>query len=266
MRVVVLVPRRADGGRRDMVWAYVRARWAEQHPDWPVFEGHHDDGGPFNRSAAVNAAAAAAGAWDVAVIADSDTFVGSDQIASAVESAARSGRITFAYDRFVYLGRKMSDRVMEGFVGNWWPGVVWTMPGTCSSMVVVTRGLWDRVGGFDEGFVGWGGEDVGFSLACQALGGGHDRTRGDAWHLYHDPAPHTHDHEWPDRVARYAQCDGDPELMLRVLQELGVLGPAEPPARKPRSKKMASGGVVARESATVVGEQGPEVLTVPDES
>lgn len=263
MRVVVLVPRRSDGGRRDHLWSYLAARWATECPDWPVFEGHHDDGGAFNRSAAINAAASAAGDWDVAILADSDTFVGTDQLHAAVQSAARTGRITFAYDRFAYLSRRMSDRVMEGYQGNWWDGVVWTMPGTCSSMVVVTRQLFDAVGGFDEGFVGWGGEDVAFSLSCQALGDGFDRITGDVWHLYHDPAPHTHDHEWPHRVSRYAQCDGNPELITRLLHELGVIATPEPAPAKPKkaAAKRSAGGVVSSSGPVIVADQGHEIIT-----
>jgi len=54
--VVVLVPRRADSGHRDSLWAFARAWWLQQHPDWPLFEGVHEYG-PFNRAAAINQAA-----------------------------------------------------------------------------------------------------------------------------------------------------------------------------------------------------------------
>lgn len=224
MRVVALVPRRADGGRRDVVWAWVKDRWAMEHPDVEVFEGHHDVG-PFNRSAAINAAAEKAGDFDIAVIADSDSFVSAAQLDQAIAIAAETGQITFAYTRFAYINRPMSDRLMGGFTANWWPGVEWTMTNTCSSMVVVPRDLWDVVGGFDEGFRGWGMEDVGFSLACQALGGGMRRVEGEVWHLHH-PNSETNHESAPtyqrnvDRMKRYAECDYDPAKMAELLQEL----------------------------------------------
>lgn len=241
MRIAVLVPRRADQARRDRLWEHVAGRWAADHPTWTVVEGL-DPGPtqPFNRSACINAAARAAGEWDVAIIADADSFVGADQSLEAVNVALRTGRITFAYDRFVYLDRDMSDQVMAGYRGNWWDGAKFTMTGTCSSMVAVTRQLWDAVGGFDEGFVGWGGEDIGFSLACQALGGGFERVPGDVWHLYHDPAPHTHDDVWPARVEMYKGPDGDPTAMTELLRELGVLPAAAPPAKARRAAKKAT--------------------------
>lgn len=224
MRVVGLTPRRADGGRRDVVAAWIRNRWETEHPEWPLIEGHHNDG-PFNRSEAINRAAEAAGEWDVAIITDADSFVGPDQLDQAVDLAARTGQITFAYDSFRYLNRPGSKQIMAGYLGDWFPFVEWTLTGTCSSMVVVPRSLWDQAGGFDPGFRGWGMEDVGFSLACQALGGGMQRVPGTVWHLFHAPSTENH-HESPyyqanvDRMNRYRGCDYDPEKMAALLSEL----------------------------------------------
>src|SRR5690606_37478462 len=54
--VPVLVPRRDDGGRRDLLWSFIkRAYWATM-PGYQVVEGYHIEG-PFNRSAGVNIAA-----------------------------------------------------------------------------------------------------------------------------------------------------------------------------------------------------------------
>lgn len=224
MNIAVLVPRRAGHGRRDEVWAWVRDRWRREHPDWPVVEGHHDDG-PFNRSLAVNRASEAAGDWDVAVIADSDSFVGAHQLHKAIDFATATRQITFAYDRFCYLSRAMSDQVMAGFQGMWEPGVEWVLPGTCSSMVIVHRALWDRVGGFDPGFVGWGMEDVAFSLACQTFGRGLRRVEGPVWHLWHPPSPENNgaSPHWQANVARmkrYEAAAYNPEAMRALLDEL----------------------------------------------
>lgn len=226
MNVAVLVPRRSDGGRRDQLWSFVKARWTRHHPDWVVSEGHHDDG-PFNRSAAVNRASAAAGDWDVAVIADSDSFVSESQITDAISQAVKARRFTLAYDRYAYLSRAMSDRIMNGYDGDWWPGVEFTMQGTCSNMVVVPRRLWDQVGGFDEGFIGWGFEDIGFSLACQTFGGGLRRVHGEVWHLWHPPSVENNakSQDWQNglaRMKRYEAAGYDLKQMRSLLREFGV--------------------------------------------
>lgn len=86
---VVLVPWRADNGQRSDIWAYTRKQiWGLRHPGWPIVEGVAPDG-PFNRSAAINAAAETAGDWDVAVIADSDTFTERRSLLRAVDAAVR---------------------------------------------------------------------------------------------------------------------------------------------------------------------------------
>lgn len=226
MRVVVLVPRRADGGRRDLLWDYCRGRWQREHPDWPVYEGHHEVG-PFNRSKALNDAALAAGHWDVAVIADGDAFVATEQLRQAVAKADDTGAMVIAYETYCYLSRLMSDQVMAGFVGNWWPGVEWSMTNTCSTMLTIGRGLWDTVGGFDEGFEGWGWEDCAFSVACAAFGGGWRRVPGAVWHLWHPPSPENNHRspEWQagrERLIRYSECSEEPGKLGALLDELGV--------------------------------------------
>lgn len=225
MNVAVLVPRRADNGRRDRVWAWIKDRWAQEHPDWPIFEGHHHDG-PFNRSAAINAAAKAAGAWDIAVIADADSFCGAAQLHTAVDQAATTGTMVIAYEQYCYLNKPMSDRVMAGWTGSWWDGVEFSLTNTCSNMVVVTRKLWNATGGFDEGFVGWGWEDCAFSVCCAAFGG-RSRVPGQLWHLWHSPSRENNKDspEWQAglaRLDRYTACEEDPKKMRALLAELGL--------------------------------------------
>lgn len=219
MRTVVLVPRRADGGRRDELWAWVKARYALEHPELEVFEGHHDEG-PFNRSRAVNRAAELAGDFDVAVIADSDSFVAVDQLRAGLEVVVRTGQMVLAYDQFAYLSRAMSDAIMAGFDGDWWSGVEWCLPGSCSSMVLVTRALWDECEGFDEGFVGWGGEDIAFSHKAQTFGGGLQRIPGPVWHLHHPTAVHGDHTWWVPRIDRYAAASYDRAAMRALINDL----------------------------------------------
>lgn len=219
---MILVPLRADNGRRDKLWAWVADRWRAEHPDWPIHEGHHDEG-RFNRSKAINLAAADAGEWDVAVIADSDSFVSAGQAAQAVRGA-RSSPCGFwlAYDQFNYLSHAMSDRIMDGYLGAWEPGVEFTMTGTCSSMVVVRRALFDEVGGFDERFDGWGGEDVGFSLSCQTFGGGLRRVKGPVWHLWHSTSVENNpkDPQWRanmERLQEYGRAAYDRDAIRELI-------------------------------------------------
>ena len=66
MKVVVCVPFGTDHAERERNWDYVRS-WLTLRHDWPIHVGTSDRD-PFSPAQARNAAAAAAGDWDVAVL------------------------------------------------------------------------------------------------------------------------------------------------------------------------------------------------------
>jgi hypothetical protein len=221
MRVVVLVPRRSDNGRRDELWQWIRDRWTREHLDFQIFVGSHEGEQPFNRSLAINRAAAHAGTWDVAIIADADSFCSTEQIDAAIKVCADTGQMTLAYDRWVCLNHEMTNQIMAGYIGDWYPGVEFTMTGTCSSMVVVTRDVWDECEGFDEGFDrGWSCEDIAFSHAAQTFGGGLQRVPGEVWHMNHPSAPRLDVAYHVARSELYAQASYDKVKMRALIAEL----------------------------------------------
>lgn len=216
MRTVILVPRR-DGHRdRDLIWAYVRQWWRDQHPTFDLFEGHHDEG-LFNRSAAVNRAAGAAGDWSVAIIIDSDVLCDPDHVREGVRLAAETGRMVLPFDVRKDLNDRGTRLVMGGFKGSWAQWVHKTYTDMCSGVVIVTRQLWDAVGGFDESFVGWGFEDNAFAAACETFAEAPIlKMPGELWHLFHRTAQEgkrgTPTHDANSRRARlYLEARGDQE-------------------------------------------------------
>lgn len=186
MRTVILVPRRSDGGHRDRVWEWVRARWASDHPDFEIVEGHHTDG-LFNRSAAVNEAARKAGKWDVAVIIDADVTIHPDRVREAIAFAHDTGRMVLPFSVRRDLSQPGTQMVMDG-QDHWGRYVARRYRNLVSCVVVVSRGLWDAIGGFDEAFRGWGAEDNAFAAAAETFGGPIARFSGDVWHLWHPAA------------------------------------------------------------------------------
>jgi hypothetical protein len=189
MNVVILVPRRADGGHRDRLWAHCRQIWEDRH-DWPIYEGHHDDG-PFNRAKAVNRAAELAGEWDVALIIDSDVICAPDSVASAVELAYRTDQMVVAHDERVMLTKQGTEKVLNGYQGSWRErGMherIWLDSVSCA--VAVSRRLWDLAGPMDELFIGWGREDTAFRISCEVETGPIVKVCGETFHLWHPTAP-----------------------------------------------------------------------------
>src|SRR5690349_7219130 len=112
--VPMIVPRRADGGHRDRLWAHCRAWWEEMLPEAQIIESNHDEG-TFNRSKAINGGAATLTLADddVFLIADSDVISDEGQVRAAIERARETGRLTFAFERYVALPKRMTEQVLR---------------------------------------------------------------------------------------------------------------------------------------------------------
>lgn len=192
MRVVFLIPRRKDNGVRDRLWEAARRRMEVLHPDIPIFEGHHDHGA-FNRSAAINRASSLAdkqGKWDLGIVMDSDVVLSAKQVRNAIKRAKKTGRVTWAFQRWRALSEEGTKKVMgSGRMAEENPGVddgevAKTNPISWSCCFVIPRYIWDELGGFDERFQGWGWEDMAFHAAATGPHG-HERIDGDLFHLFH---------------------------------------------------------------------------------
>lgn len=200
MEVVVLVPRRPDPWR-DRLWRYVRAHLART-VDWEVVEGVSEDG-PFNRSAAINAAARRP--WRVAVILDADTVVDGPRLRAGVD-AARQGLLVVPHDRFRSLTKRATNEVLRGGLQPEEAPVRWIRAETKSSCLCIGRELWEEVGGFDERFRGWGFEDAAFYAACRQLAGV-QRLAGPVHHLWH-PRSSEKDPRSPDYICNRELAEG----------------------------------------------------------
>lgn len=182
MEVIVIVPRRPDPWR-DRLWRYVRAHLTRT-VGWPVLEGLSESG-PFNRAAALNAAARSP--WRIAVILDADTVVDPARLRAGV-NAARHGVLVLPHDRFRSLTRRATGEVLAGRTLPEDGQVRWVRTETKSSCLCIGRELWEEVGGFDERFRGWGFEDAAFYAACRELAGV-QRIGGPVHHLWHPRSP-----------------------------------------------------------------------------
>ena len=179
VKAAIMVPRRADGGQRDVVWEYVRRHWEPM--GLPIIEGHHDDG-PFNAAAARNRAAA--GDWDVAVFVDADTIMfDHEPVQKAIRLAASTGYMVRPYTRYTIMDEAGSAALMASGEKPR-QGHRLLREAAHGGVNVVPRSLWDTVGGYDERFRGWGSEDTAFELACRVLGG-FRQLHGEVIHLWH---------------------------------------------------------------------------------
>lgn len=264
---VFLVARRAGQADRDAIWEFLAEKWAGY--GWPVVIGHHDaDEGPFNRAAATNRAAVAAGDWELGIIIDADVWVEPWQLETAIENARRTDRLSYAHTPWWGLSATATNRILDGSLAfdpkRWTRSSFYEKktPLSNSTCMVVTRRLWDETGGYDERFQGWGAEDWAWFDVCSTLRGGvkgHrtfgfsgvERVDAPVYHFHHDVSE-----------SAYAAHHGRETPELARNHELG------------RRYNAAVGNVKAtralieeareyRRSRAVVGEHGPELTTLP---
>jgi mannosyltransferase OCH1-like enzyme len=226
MRVVILVPRRDDGGWRDKLWGHCKAIWQKEFPEWQIFEGYHTaDEGPFNRALAVNRASEAAGGWDVALVIDSDTISEPEAVRRAVQHAWETGDLSVAHNARHMLNRRGTEAILSGaalsrrFVRR-------TYHDSVSCAVAIRRAEWEAVGGFDIRFEGWGFEDTAFKVAVETYTNRIMHIeQAECLHLWHEKSPEA-SHTSPTYAKntalklRYERAHFQPERVEAILKGL----------------------------------------------
>lgn len=233
MTVSIVVPVSLDGAERTRNWAWLRDRYRREHPDWELVE-HPDPGsGGWSKGRAVNAGVRIA-SGDTLVVADADVFLRPEDLTAAVDAIddatewvvphglvyrlkdwitaeLTSGAIWHELPTYDRKGRYLARRPYEGPAGG--------------GIVVVTRRAFEHVGGIDERFIGWGGEDVSFARALHTLVGPWTRLGAPLWHLWHQPqprpggrAPRAND----ELSQRYRAAIDDPDAMRALIDERGA--------------------------------------------
>lgn len=253
--ISLLVPFRvsenAPGGReRAQSFNWLRDYWQAQLPLAEYIVGR-DDSVPFCKTAAVNDAASRA-TGDILVILDADAYMDPavlEESASDIRLAAHKGYPLWLipYRRLFRLTARVSSLVMESSPSNplhipMPPPATWVEgEGTyyggdatrrghwfAAMVQVLSRDAFDTVGGMDERFRGWGGEDVSFMRSVDVLFGRHKTLNRAVYHMHHPRISAVSRRQWygqdPQQtngqlVARYARAARDPEAMRALLDE-----------------------------------------------
>lgn len=226
MNVAVILPFASDCPHRLAARDWVRARYAEHHPTWPIIEGFTAVEG-FSRTQAILDGIARFPA-DVYVVADADVWC--DGIGEAVGQVDRHGW-AIPHHLIHRLSRESSDVVLNG--GDW-RGLPLSTDNRQDSrpykghetdtLCVFTADALAEVPP-DPRFVGWGQEGDAWALALRTLVGAPWRGGDDIVHLWHPAQPRQ------SRVVgnpaslalfrRYAKARRNRDAMRSLIEEAG---------------------------------------------
>ncbi|WP_329158214.1 galactosyltransferase-related protein [Streptomyces anulatus] len=181
-----------------------RPRWRELFADACDAYVFAPDQGRFNKSWTVNVGVVhGARPAELVCVLDGDILVDRDFVARAVERFTRPGtQAHWPFEDMLFLdpdssARAVRTRCLDGAPG---PGqdhlrgvLLRRPPGGC---VWLREDLFTRIGGMDERFCGWGGEDQDFVWRAERYGP-MDRHRDPLVHLHHNRAAHRGDDGTP---------------------------------------------------------------------
>lgn len=192
---VVIAHREFGDGRRTRLFEWIDARWRSWLPDAEHVRIHETTTGEFTKARGLNEGVRAA-TGDIIVHVDPDSIVNLSNVKTAIELASDADGLVVPFDRHYYLTEEATDHLLGDEESG--PGTVnldvaenveYAGPGGVGNCTVYSRMTWAKVGGYDERFGLWAGDDAAFAMACGVLVGEQRRLTGAAVHLWHERHP-----------------------------------------------------------------------------
>jgi len=148
-----------------------------------------DNDGDFNRSAARNSGVRQSES-EIAVVIDADNYIPYKQIYDAIRAAGRKDILVKPFYRFGYLTEESTElfynlQDLSGAIDFEPTFIQQPEANFTGGAYVMKKELWLKLGGMDEGFVGWGAEDDAFHLLCKNSKIPVRYVDGYDHHLYH---------------------------------------------------------------------------------
>lgn len=225
-QISVLIPYQSDGnGPRDAALEWVLGYYARSMPGAQICIGEITGSGErFSRSKAINIAYRQA-SKDILVIADSDIVYDPDLLRASA-TLVTSGQWVIPFSRILRLNEPTS-RLLQRHESRWPLAVkpetlAETATGFVGGFNVLDRNAYETVGGYDERFIGWGGEDEAFAYALDTLVSPHIRLDGEMVHFWHPFVGPDGNPNYESNYAlyqRYQLARGDEKEMRRLIQE-----------------------------------------------
>ena len=188
--ISILIPYKGDGGYRDKNFSWIKKRYNALMPNAELCIGSYDDE-PFCKSIAINKAAKLA-TKNIFLIADIDIVFDISDIARGILQLCNYPWV-IPYTTIKYLSLNETYKLQQMNpnidIKNLNITDYYSIKHLCGGINIVPRDCFEKVGGFDERFKGWGCEDDAFTLRLNALCGHPGRINTSLLHMYHPDAP-----------------------------------------------------------------------------
>ncbi len=162
---------------------FIKSHYIDMFPNSEIVIGIDDSNSKeFCKSRAVNNAAKAA-SKDILLIADIDMYINKESILKSIEIIQEYGWI-IPYDNLIKLNEEQTMLLIhENIYPSLVDGYKFHLRG--GGLQIVQKHVFNFVGGYDERFVGWGGEDTSFCASVDCLYKTGYKILDKAYHLYH---------------------------------------------------------------------------------
>lgn len=164
---------------------------------------------------------------DIVVLHDADTLATKENLLAGIKAARTHPGLVLPYNFYRGLSQKSTDKILT------WskkPDPFKETPeetndASIGGIWIMHKKLWEKAGGMDERFRGWGYEDDAFFYASETMNEPVKKIPGDIVHFWH---PRAHNFTTNpsyyfnrDLAARYKAAQGDQEKMRNILSEEG---------------------------------------------
>lgn len=188
-RVSLIIPFDGSGNRKEQFdWLY--RRWKHYlSKDVEILVGSGNRSLPFSKSAAINEAFKKS-SGDVLAIVDADTWPEIESFTLAVQKViAGDWKWAQPCKKFYRIGKQKTLEILKSEHSYNFDDIV---PSMCDAVedwtnafFIVSRDLFVEVGGFDERFKGWGGEDQAMIRLLLKASNQFNDLSFSAYHLWH---------------------------------------------------------------------------------
>ncbi|WP_158737187.1 galactosyltransferase-related protein [Alteribacillus sp. YIM 98480] len=227
--ISILIPFQTDNGPREKAFKWVRQFYSINMQNAEICVGKCNTP-PFSKAHAVNKAAAKA-AGNVYIILDADIICSPHLLLyslqllnkyswiipySQVKNVSKSSTHTLLNTRPTWPLQINMDTKVNHF------GKVLPVGG----VNVISKQCFNKVGGFDERFYGWGGEDDAFACSVNTLCGHYKRLNTSIFHLWHPKSSAARNPYYSKNVElahRYCNSSGNKREMKRIINERSYL-------------------------------------------